>query len=129
VVFLAGDIHCSNVAEIDFDGTDGAGLLAFSITSSAFYWPFPFDDGDPNDYVHDSRADGQKDPFPVVGTNAVMQYRSFGYTQEDNFTRIDLDRGLSKLTVRVYDRDGKPVKVTDRARAQVGENVLHLAAW
>lgn len=129
VVFLAGDIHCSNVAEIDFDGTDGDGLKAFSITSSAFYWPFPFADGDPNGYVHDSRADGQKDPFPVLGTSAVMQYRSFGYTQEDNFTRIDVDRGQGTLTVRVYDRDGNPVEVTDREGARVSENVLRLAAW
>ena len=81
VVFLAGDIHCSNAAMIDFDGADAKDLKAFSVTSSAFYWPFPFADGDPNNYVHDSRAAGQSDPFPVAGTDAVMHYRSFGYTQ------------------------------------------------
>src|SRR4029077_10078958 len=129
VVFLAGDIHCSNVAEIDFDGSEGDGLKAFSITSSALYWPFPFADADPNAYVHDSRADGQKDPFPVLGTDAVMHYRSFGYTQEDNFTRLDIDRGLSTLTVRVYDRMGHPVEVTDRERTRFTQNVLHLEPW
>ena len=72
------------------------GLMAFAITSSAFYWPFPFADGDPNSYVHDSRAAGQIDPFPVLGTDAVMQYRSFGFTREDNFARIDLDRSRAR---------------------------------
>lgn len=42
VVFLAGDIHCSNVAEMRFKGTRAAAAIkAFSVTSSAFYWPFP----------------------------------------------------------------------------------------
>jgi len=54
VVLLAGDIHCSNTAEIEFDGNDAKDLKAFSVTSSAFYWPFPFADGDPNSYVHNS---------------------------------------------------------------------------
>ena len=40
VVFLAGDIHCSNVAEMRFEDSRCA-LKAFSVTSSAFYWPFP----------------------------------------------------------------------------------------
>ena len=34
VVFLAGDIHCSNVAEIEFDGNDGRDLKAFSVIRS-----------------------------------------------------------------------------------------------
>jgi alkaline phosphatase D len=127
VVFLAGDVHCSNVAEIEFEGAGD--LKALSVTSSAFYWPFPFADGDPNGYVHDSRADGQRDPFPVLQTSAVMHYRSFGYTQEDNFTRLDLDRVAATLTVRVFDRDGNLVTVTDRAATRVTANVLRLAAW
>ena len=127
MVFLAGDVHCSNVAEIEFEGAGD--LKAFSVTSSAFYWPFPFADGDPNGYVHDSRAEGQRDPFPVLQTSAVMHYRSFGYTQEDNFTRLDLDRAAATLTVRVFDRDGNLVTVTDRAATRVIANVLRLAAW
>ena len=43
VVFLSGDIHCSNVAQLEFSGSAAVEKLkAFSITSSAFYWPFPF---------------------------------------------------------------------------------------
>jgi len=59
VVFLCGDVHCANVAEMRFSGTPAAERLrAFSVTSSSFYWPFPFADGDPNLYVHDSTAPG-----------------------------------------------------------------------
>ena len=83
VVFLSGDIHCSNVAEIRFVGTPQAEQLkAFSITSSAFYWPFPIADGDPNEYVHDSTAPGQEDPFPILGTGVTMHYTAYGFTQE-----------------------------------------------
>ena len=129
VVFLSGDIHCSNVAEIEFDGAQGKGLKAFSVTSSAFYWPFPFADGDPNSYVHDSRDPDQADPFPIVGTDAVMNYRSFGYTQEDNFTRIDIDRANATMAVRVFNRDGDLVTVDDRDGNQTEQNVLKLAKW
>ena len=129
VVFLGGDIHCSCVADIDFDGEAAKGLKAFAITSSAFYWPFPFADGDPNGYVHDSRAAGQTDPFPVMGTDATMHYRSYGYTQEDNFTRIDIDRAKAALTVRGFDRRGEPIAVANRNGGQVKEIVLPLAKW
>jgi alkaline phosphatase D len=129
VVFLAGDIHCANTATIDFDGKDGKGLKAFSVTSSAFYWPFPFADGDPNSYVHDSRDPNQSDPFPVDGTDAVMHYESFGYTQDDNFTRLDLDKASSTLTVRVFDRDGKPVRIGPHNAKKDLVNTLELAPW
>jgi alkaline phosphatase D len=130
VVFLGGDIHCSCVAEIDFDGTDAEKLKAFAVTSSALYWPFPFADGDPNGYVHDSRNADQSDPFPVIGTNATMHYRSFGYTQEDNFSRLDIDRTKATLTVRVFDQRGNPIAVSDRRGRETSRgNVLHLAKW
>ena len=104
VVFLAGDIHCSNVAEISFKGDPVAEKLrAFSVTSSAFYWPFPFADGDPNGFVHDSQAPGQEDPFPILGTKATMHYTSYGFTQDDNFTRIDVNKTGHSLTVSVFD--------------------------
>ena len=46
VIFLSGDIHCANVARLTINN-GGEGLMIYSITSSAFYWPFPFSDGDP----------------------------------------------------------------------------------
>lgn len=130
VVFLGGDIHCSCVAEIDFDGADGKGLKAFSITSSAFYWPFPFADGDPNGFVHDSRQPDQFDPFPVVGEKATMHYRSYGYTQEDNFSRIDINKANGTITVRVFNNRGDPIEVSDShgGKTRTG-NVLQLAKW
>jgi alkaline phosphatase D len=129
VVFLGGDIHCSCVAELEFDGTQAKGLRSFSITSSAFYWPFPFADGDPNGYVHDSRVQEQLDPFPVAGTDVVMHYKAFGFIQEDNFSRLEIDRGKGTLTVRLFNRRGDPVSVTNAKGATTMANVLQLAKW
>jgi alkaline phosphatase D len=128
VVFLAGDIHCSNVAEMEFDG-EGSELRAFSITSSAFYWPFPFADGDPNGYVHDSKDVRQMDPFPILGTSSTMNYRSFGFTQEDNFTRVDVDPRKHALTVTVFGSDGTVIKTADASGKEVDSNVLKLVPW
>jgi alkaline phosphatase D len=129
VVFLGGDIHCSCLAELEFDGNDAKGLKAFSLTSSAFYWPFPFADGDPNGYVHDSRAKEQSDPFPIGDTDAVMHYRAFGFTQEDNFSRIDIDRAKGTITVRIFNRRGEPVEVANAKGKLTAANVLQLAKW
>ena len=76
VVFLTGDIHCTNIARLEFTGTPETEMLhAYDITSSALYWPFPFADGDPNNYIHDSRASGQIDRFPIQGTGIEMTTR------------------------------------------------------
>ena len=136
VVFLSGDIHCANVAVMEFERQQGNNkqvlpLKLFSVTSSAFYWPFPFADGDPNAYVHDLRADGQWDALPVDGTTR-MHYRSFGYTQEDNFARLDIDKSNATLTVRVFDRDGRLIvnrENDDSTKKKPLMNVLKLAAW
>jgi len=110
VIFLSGDIHCSNVAKITFTGTDAAAdLKAFSITSSAFYWPFPFADGDPSGYVHDSTAPGQEDAFSLDG-NVTMNYKASNFTQEDNYCRVDIDRTNHTLTVRTFDKQGRLIE-------------------
>ncbi|MDE0034801.1 MAG: alkaline phosphatase D family protein [Deltaproteobacteria bacterium] len=87
VVFLSGDIHCSNVASLSFKGSEEAEKLrAFSVTSSAFYWPFPFADGEPSDYVHDSTEAGQSDTFTFessAGQTLTMDYEAGNFTQED----------------------------------------------
>lgn len=112
VVFLSGDVHCSNLAEITFTNrTDGSALplRAFGITSSAFYWPWAFADGDPLSFVHDSTI--ERDDFPLrvnpddVGyPDIVMSYRAHDFVQEDNFTRVDI--GEKEIVVRNYDREG-----------------------
>lgn len=137
VIFLSGDIHCSNIAELKFNLTaggkvkddDGDELKAFSVTSSAFYWPFPFADGDPNSYVHDSTKEMQIDVFPIPKAGAWMTYRSYGYTQEDNFARLDIDRKRQKLKVRIFNSLGEVVRVDDRDGKLTKENVLSLAKW
>ncbi|AXE28900.1 phosphodiesterase [Chromobacterium phragmitis] len=110
VVFLSGDIHCSNVAELLFRGSDAASKLrAFSITSSAFYWPFPFADGDPSGFVHDSQAQGQEDGFDFSADSKphTMDYLAWNFTQEDNFCRVDIDPETAKLTVTAFGSQGQ----------------------
>jgi alkaline phosphatase D len=110
VVFLSGDIHCSNVARLAFKGApEVERLKAFSITSSAFYWPFPFADGEPSDYVHDSARPGQADSF-AFGEGLTMDYQAENFVQEDNFCRIEIDRPKHRIVVRVFGSDGEPVK-------------------
>jgi alkaline phosphatase D len=104
VVFLSGDIHCSNVAEMSFERAGKAlPLKAFSIVSSAFYWPYPFANGDPLDYVHDSEK--ENDNFPI-DEQSSMRYRSWGYHQENNFTQVDLDWAQKALIARTFDKNG-----------------------
>ena len=135
VVFLSGDIHCANVCEMDFSGSQAAeNLKTFSITSSAFYWPFPFADGEPSNFVHDSRKPGQEDSFDIDGKH-VMNYRAWHFCQEDNFCRVDLDPAEHVLTVTTFNDkgevvrkrgdDGKPKKGRDAAVV----STLQLAPW
>ena len=134
VVFLSGDIHCCNVAELFLTGTPEAERIkAFSVTSSAFYWPFPFADGEPSDFVHDSRADGQEDTFGFEdsqGRAVSMDYRAWNFSQEDNFSHLTVDRESAELRVRVYDRRGRPVKEEDgQGRKARLDARLELAPW
>lgn len=103
-------------------------IIAYDITSSAFYWPFPFADGDPNNYVHNSTKDDQLDPFPIAD-GGTMNYTAWGFTQEDNFCRIEIDKPGKALRVHHYDRAGKLLKVADEKGKLIGVNTLPLAAW
>ncbi|MCR9141039.1 MAG: alkaline phosphatase family protein [bacterium] len=102
VVFLCGDVHCSIVAEMSFHSKgEVLPIKAYSITSSAFYWPFPFSDGDPNTFVHNSALEDDDFEFG----DCTMRYTCSLFEQEDNFTRIDVDE--TALTVSVIDRKGE----------------------
>jgi alkaline phosphatase D len=128
VVFLTGDIHCSNVARLSFTlGGKDARITAYDVTSSAFYWPFSFADGDPNDFVHDSTRPEQLDPFPF--TNGVMNYRAWGFTQEDNFARLEIDRKKKGVMVRYFADDGAQIEVADEAGKRIKELWLPLEPW
>lgn len=129
VVFLGGDVHCSQVARLQFRGAGSEPLRAYSIVASAFYWPFPFADGDPADYVHDSLDPRTPDTFDV-GDGVTMDYRAWNFTQEDNFCRITVDRATHQLTVEVIGRDGKHVSTRGPLRTPVDlTSTLDLAAW
>jgi alkaline phosphatase D len=113
VVFLSGDIHCANVAAMRFTGSKNAKKLkAFSITSSAFYWPFPFADGEPSNFVHDSTAPGQEDgfEFDVDGSKHEMNYRAWNFTQDDNFCRVDLNRADARIVVTPFGSNGDVIE-------------------
>ena len=109
VVCLSGDVHCSNLARIWFSGIPEAEKLkAFSVTSSAFYWPFPFADGDPSEFVHNSTKPDQKDTFEL-SDGITMDYESHNFIQENNFTQVEADWAGKKLKVRVFDTHGLPL--------------------
>ena len=129
VIFLSGDIHCSSVAQLDFTGR-GEALKAFSIVSSAFYWPFSFADGDPSAYVHDSRDARTRDGFEIGDGLGTMDYRAWGFTQDDNFCRLDLDPAAAELSVQAFDWDGAPIVRShqDGSRPHQPER-LKLAPW
>ena len=134
VVFLSGDIHCANVAKASIDVAGESDPLVFhAVTSSAFYWPFPFADGEPSDFVHDSKANGQKDTFPFedsAGNACAMDYRAGNFTQEDNFCRLSVDRTARQLRVRTYDRRGDVVEEEDdRGNQRPLDARLDLMPW
>lgn len=106
VVFLSGDIHCSNVATLQFNDKNtgvASPLRAYSVTSSAFYWPYPFADGNPLDFVHDSAQ--ENDGFDI-GNGWVMNYQVWNFEQNDNFTQVDVDLVGKAIIVRTFDRYG-----------------------
>jgi alkaline phosphatase D len=116
VIFLSGDIHCSNVATIKFHKKDGSilPLRAYSITSSAFYWPWSFADGSPLGYVHDSQAPvkiypsgHEKDDGFQVNSDVVMHYKATNFQQDDNFTQVDIEP--ERIIARTFDWKGKPL--------------------
>lgn len=126
VVFLCGDIHCSNLAQMRFTrNRRQLNLRAFSVTSSAFYWPFPFADDDPANYVHDSTAPGQEDTFQL-SDGVTMDYQAWNFTQEDNYCRVTIDRTTSSLRVTMFDASGEPIRTESGA---VLEDTFALAPW
>ncbi|MEQ8355891.1 MAG: alkaline phosphatase D family protein [Kiloniellaceae bacterium] len=132
VVFLSGDIHCANVAAIEFCGSPAADKLkAFSVTSSAFYWPFPFADGEPSSFVHDSKARDQRDSFQIDQQHR-MDYRAWNFTQEDNFCRVDLDPKTQTLRVTAINKKGEIVRKRNWIGQATGKPTisdLKLAPW
>lgn len=129
VIFLSGDVHCSNISQMEFTGP-GAGLTAYSIVSSAFYWPFSFADGDPAGFVHDSRDPRTLDEFTIPDGLGTMNYRAWSFTQDDNFCRIDVNPDRSELAVQFFDWDGAPIETRKRdEKLSTAPERLELAKW
>ncbi len=133
VVFLSGDIHCCNVAEMYFTGARAEDLRVVSVTSSAFYWPFPFADGEPSDFVHDSSADDQRDTFLFTlsdGNPVTMDYVAWNFSQEDNFTLVSLHPDVNRLRVQVFDTRGNIVFPEERlVRSFTPSQYVRLEKW
>ncbi|NOY84893.1 MAG: alkaline phosphatase family protein [Nitrospirae bacterium] len=110
IVFLSGDVHCGNVCEMTFKGGPANHLKLYNITSSAFYWPFPFADGNPSDSVHDSTNSANEDTFELSKGNGVMDYKAWGFTQADNYCRINIDPDNYQLDVYLFDQKGNAIK-------------------
>lgn len=129
VVFLAGDVHCSHVAQLRLQGPNCGHLRAYSVVSSAFYWPFPFADGEPADFVHDSTDPRTPDTF-AVSDSVTMDYRAWNFAQDDNFCRLTIDRPGHRLIVEVIGRDGKHITTRGPLRQPVDlTSDLALAPW
>ncbi len=130
VIFLSGDVHCSNVAKMTFNGGPSNEITAYCLTSSAFYWPFPFADGNPADYVHDSSDPKNRDTFDLSEGNGTMDYTAWGFTQCDNFCRIDIDPANQQLLFHLFDQSGSPIKTRKKSGAMnSAPQRLQLTDW
>lgn len=112
VVFLSGDIHCANVSQIKFSGSEGVEhLKAFAVTSSALYWPFPFADGEPSEYVHDSNSTDQKDTFILDDAQGIeVNYKTDTFTQDDNFCQITIDPKDHSMRIEIFNKYGEIIE-------------------
>ncbi len=132
VIFLSGDIHCANVCKMTCSGSPEAeALQTYSVTSSAFYWPFPFADGEPSSFVHDSTARDQEDSFDIDAKHK-MDYEAWNFCQEDNFCRVDLDPATQSLKVSAFNDDGEVIFKRDwlgRPKGPAVVSELKLAPW
>ena len=133
VVWLSGGIHCSCVARMEFRDEEGMeDLLMFSITSSALYRPYPFADGNPADFVHDSTARGQEDSFhfkTASGEPITASYKAWNFTRQNNFTLVTIDRDSSSIRVTVCDRKGDVMREEMAVGYQDVVTELELYAW
>ena len=77
------------------------------------------------------RLEEMPEPAPPQPTDVPLldRQQSFGFTQEDNFSRLEIDRANATLTVRVFDRDGELLEVADQAGKKTKANMLKLAKW
>lgn len=129
VIFLSGDIHCANLAELKFTGA-GKDIKSYCVTSSAFYWPFSFADGEPSSYVHDSKDSRTPDTFKISDELGSMDYKAWGFTQADNFAHVEVLANTNELQVQLYGSKGEQLeRVQKNGMTSNKPEKLKLAAW
>ena len=129
VIFLSGDVHCANLAELEFSG-EGEELKSYCVTSSAFYWPFSFADGEPSSYVHDSKDQRTPDSFVISDEHGSMDYKSWGFTQADNFAQVTVLPDSHELQIQLYGSKGQQLeRVQKNGKTSNKPEKLKLVAW
>jgi len=129
VIFLSGDVHCANIAELEFSG-EGEGLKSYCVTSSAFYWPFSFADGEPSSFVHDSKNERTPDTFKISEEHGSIDYKAWGFTQADNFAHLKVVPDSNELQVQLYGNKGEQLeRVQKNGKISNKPEKLKLAAW
>ena len=71
-------------------------------------WAFPFSDGDPSEFVHNSTKPDQQDTFEL-SEGITMDYEAHNFIQDNNFTQVEADWTGKKLKMRVFDTQGLPL--------------------
>lgn len=92
-LFLTGDIHVSYVSNIT---TQNSNTKIYQVISSPIYWPFPFGQGNPEDYNLNAPLEGNEDWTIKTPTK---------FSKDNNISRVDVD--LAGFRVRVFEREGE----------------------
>lgn len=140
VIFLSGDIHCTNIANLEIVDTSGSTIQACSVTSSPFYWPYDIIDGNTFDYIHDSQDPRTKDEFTVYETLTsnppagselgTMNYTSWAYTQQNNFASVNIDPLNATLVIQFFNEEGKPFILEKRSKdVNTKPEIIQLEKW
>jgi alkaline phosphatase D len=58
-----------------------------------------------------------------------MDYRAWGFTQEDNFCRVAVDKAASQIVVTACDNQGRAIPVVDFSGKTATQSILQLAPW
>lgn len=111
VVFLAGDVHCSMVAELVYQDVTTASehpLKSYCVTASPFYSPYPF--------INSTRCEFAC--TGAFGTPAIAHYntKAQSWVECDSFSRVDTwqdDRGRWRLDITALDANGSTLTTTE----------------
>lgn len=130
VIFLSGDIHCGVMAKMEIKHSSLPTLNAWSIVSSPFYWPLESFEGNTADYVNDSTDARTLDTFAPQNSDISMDYRAWGFVQENNFARINVLADTCELEVQYFGSDGSSHEKLDanNRKIKVAER-LTLERW